>query len=171
MAMDDVRSAPAVKEVTGPAKLAAFSHVSLPCRDLEESKRFYVGVLGGELDLSVPTFAYVKICGVLVGMGSDGANFMAPGTEYPHIAFFVGPDELVHMRRWLERCGIPTSNLWTRHGVETLMFFRDPSGNVIELYCEEGFPGAKDLPKGPPRGHGTAVDIDALRYTTWSLPA
>jgi len=27
------------------------------------------------------------------------------------------------------------------------------------------------LPRGPARGHGTAVDIDALRYETWSLPA
>ena len=128
-------------------------------------------MLGGELALSVPTFAYVRICGVLVGMGSEGCSFMAPGSEYPHIAFYVTPEALVHMKRWLTHCGIPTSNFWTRHGVETLMFFRDPSGNVIELYCDKGFAGAECLPHGPPRGHGTAVDIDALYYDTWSLPA
>ena len=49
--------------------------------------------------------------------------------------------------------------------------FLDPSGNVIELYCDKGFAGAECLPHGPPRGHGTAVDIDALYYDTWSLPA
>ena len=74
------------------------------------------------------------------------------------------------MKEWLARCGIPTSNYWTRSGVEALMFFRDPSGNVIELYCREGFEGAADLPHGPPRGHGTAVDIDALVYDDWRLP-
>jgi hypothetical protein len=41
---------------------------------------------------------------------------------------------------------------------------------MIELFCEGGFPGAADLPKGPPRGHGTTVDVDALRYDSWQLP-
>jgi hypothetical protein len=49
------------------------------------------------------------------------------------------------------------------------MFFRDPSGNLLELYCRHGLAGAQELPKGPPRGHGTAVDIDALRYDVWQL--
>jgi hypothetical protein len=66
---------------------------------------------------------------------------------------------------------VPTSNLWTRRGIEALLFFRDPSGNVIELYCEEGYKGADRLPKGPPRGHGTVVDIDALGYDAWKRPA
>jgi catechol-2,3-dioxygenase len=50
------------------------------------------------------------------------------------------------------------------------MFFRDPSGNLIELYCEKGFEGARELPHGPSRGHGVAVDVDALHYAEWSLP-
>jgi hypothetical protein len=76
----------------------------------------------------------------------------------------------VQTKDWLARCGIPTSNFWTRHGVEVLMFFRDPSGNVIELFCTKGYQGADKLPKGPPRGHGTAVDIDKLHYDRWTLP-
>lgn len=157
--------------VDGPPKLASFAHVSVPCRDLEEGKRFYGDVLGGEIRVDTPTFASFRLAGVDVGIGTDGCTWIEPSAEYPHFAFFVGPDELVQMRRWLGRCGIPTSNLWTRQGVEALMFLRDPSGNVIELYCREGYAGAEDLPKGPPRGHGTAVDIDALTYTTWALPA
>jgi hypothetical protein len=74
------------------------------------------------------------------------------------------------MKDWLTRCGIPSSGYWTRNGVEALMFFRDPSGNMIELFCEHGFAGAADLPKGPPRGHGTTVDVEALRYDSWQLP-
>jgi len=156
--------------VTGPAKLQSFAHVSVPCRDLEEGKRFYGEVLGGELRVSTPTFASFKIAGTDIGIGTDGCTFMETSTEYPHMAFFIGPDELLQMKQWLTRCGVPTSNFWTRGGVEALMFFRDPSGNVIELYCQRGFKGAQELPKGPPRGHGTAVDIDALRYTHWKLP-
>jgi uncharacterized protein len=156
--------------VSGPAKLQSFAHVSVPCRDLEEGKRFYGEVLGGELRIATPTFASFKLAGTDIGIGTDGCTYMETSTEYPHMAFFIGPDELMHMKQWLTRCGIPTSNFWTRGGVEALMFFRDPSGNVIELYCQRGFKGAQELPKGPPRGHGTAVDIDALRYTHWKLP-
>ena len=157
--------------VSGPPKALTFAHVSMPCRDLAEGKRFYGKVLGGEMHVETPTFASFRLGGVDVGIGTDGVTFMAKSAEYPHFAFFLGPNELAQMRDWLGQCGVPTSNLWTRRGIEALMFFRDPSGNVIELYCEKGYPGADQLPKGPPRGHGTAVDIDALRYDTWNRPS
>jgi hypothetical protein len=86
------------------------------------------------------------------------------------MAFYVDAKTLVHMKAWLTQCEIPTSNLWTRTGVEALMFFRDPFGNVIELFCSEGYEGADALPRGPSAGHGIAVDVDALRYTNWKRP-
>lgn len=150
--------------------LESFSHVSFPCRDMEEGKRFYGDVLGGKQTVDVPYFASFEICGVDIGIGSVGCNFMTEETEYPHAAFFCGPDEMVPWRDWLAGFGIPTSPFWTRTGVEALMFFRDPSGNVWELFCREGFEGANDLPRGPARGHGTAVDIDELRYDKWKMP-
>lgn len=158
-------------ELNGPAEFLSFAHVSVPCRDLEEGKRFYRDVLGGKLWVETSTFASFEIAGTNVGIGIDGCSWITPSAEYPHFAFYVGPDELAHMKRWLTQCGVPTSNFWTRGGVEALMFFRDPSGNVIELFCQRGFKGAKDLPRGPARGHGTACDVDALRYEAWSLPA
>jgi catechol 2,3-dioxygenase-like lactoylglutathione lyase family enzyme len=164
-------SKPDAAKPKGPAKLMSFAHVSVPCRDLAEGKEFYGAVLGGELRVDQPTFASFRLGGVDVGIGTEGCSWIGRSAEYPHFAFFVGPDELLHMKEWLEACGVPTSNLWTRRGIEALMFFRDPSGNVIELYCEEGFKGADALPKGPPRGHGTAVDIDRLRYDRWSRPS
>jgi catechol 2,3-dioxygenase-like lactoylglutathione lyase family enzyme len=170
--MDDVMIKPqAAARVGGPPAFLSFSHVSVPCRDIEEGKRFYVEVMGGKLRVSTPTFASITICGIDVGIGNEGCTYLEPGTEYPHFAFFVGPEALPAMKEWLARCGIPSSGFWSRHGIEALLFFRDPSGNMIELYCERGFAGAANLPKGPPRGHGTAVDVDALRYDAWRLPA
>jgi len=156
--------------VTGPPKFNHFDHVSVPCRDLEEGIRFYRDVLGCEQIGSVEAFAFFEIAGTRIGIGSVGCTFMNESTEYPHLAFNVGPDELVHMKDWLTACSVPTSDLWTRHGVETLMFFRDPSGNVIELFCTEGYDGAADLPRGPALGHGTTVDINSLAYDEWKLP-
>ena len=153
-----------------PPQFISFSHISVPCRDLDEAKRFYTKVVGGTLRLEQPNFFIVKIADAEIGVGSVGGSFMQGNAEYPHFAFFATPDAMLRMKAWLTRCGIPSSNFWTRRGVEALMFFRDPSGNLIELFCEEGFVGAEQLPRGPARGHGTAVDVDALRYTGWRLP-
>lgn len=150
--------------------LGEFSHLSLPCRDMEEAVRFYCIVMGGHLVVDSPLFSLFRIQGVDIGVGSVGVSFLEKGAEYPHQSFFCGPDELVAWRDWLTSFGVPTSPMWTRTGVEALMFFRDPSGNVWELFCEEGYEPAKDLPRGPARGHGVTVDIDALRYDSWNMP-
>jgi catechol 2,3-dioxygenase-like lactoylglutathione lyase family enzyme len=167
MSMTMTEAAPAAN---GPPALLSFAHLSIPCRDLEEAKRFYVEVLGGTIRLEQPHFLIVKIADTEIGVGSAGCSFVQGDAEYPHFAFFAAPEAMLGMKAWLERCGIPSSNFWTRRGVEALMFFRDPSGNVIELFCERGFKGAENLPRGPARGHGTAVDIEALRYTEWRRP-
>jgi catechol 2,3-dioxygenase-like lactoylglutathione lyase family enzyme len=170
--MNDVVTKPrSPGEVAGPPEFLSFSHVSVPCRDLEEGKRFYVGVMGGKVRVDTPTFAAITICGIDIGIGNEGCTFLEPGTEYPHFAFFASAEAMLAMKAWLTQCGIPSSGFWTRNGVEALIFFRDPSGNMIELFCERGFAGTANLPKGPPRGHGTTVDVDALRYDTWQLPA
>jgi len=157
--------------VTGPPRMKSFDHASLPSHDLEESIRFYGTVLGGELIVKEDKFALFRIAGTRIGIGSAGTTFMTENAEYPHIAFNVGPEAMVDMKRWLTACGIPTSRFWTRKGIETLMFFRDPSGNVIELFCDSGYEHAADLPRGPARGHGITIDIDELRYTEWRVPA
>ena len=156
--------------VGGPPHLDGIDHVSFPCRDLEEGIRFYRDVLGGKMLVREDAFALFEICGARFGIGSAGCTFIEPGTEYPHIGFACSADALVAMQNWLARCGIPTTNPWTRHGVEALLFFRDPSGNVIELFCHEGYEDAPNLPRGPARGHGITIDIDAISYSEWHLP-
>lgn len=169
--MAEVKEVPGERtQAIGPPQFNGLDHVSLPCRDLEEGIRFYRDVLGGEMTVNDGTFAQFRIAGAKVGISEAGTTFMTGSAEYPHIAFNVGPDALVQMKAWLDACGVPTTNFWTRKGIETLMFFRDPSGNVIELYCEGGYDGAADLPRGPARGHGTAVDVDRLGYTDWRVP-
>jgi catechol 2,3-dioxygenase-like lactoylglutathione lyase family enzyme len=159
------------KVVSGPPKLSAFAHCSLPCRDMAEGKCFYVDVLGGEMRVNTPTFAMFVIAGVEIGIGNEGCTFIQPHTEYPHIAFYADPDQMLHMKEWLTACGIPSSNFWTRQGVEALMFFRDPSGNMIELFCVKPFPGAdKLLRSGPAAAPGKAVNLDSFLYTSWKLP-
>ena len=120
---------PAAKASRRPT-LGNFAHVSLPCRDIAEGKKFYAEVLGGKIRVDTPTFAAFMFGEIEIGIGTKGCTFMEPSNEYPHIAFYCDASTLVAMKAWLTACGIPTSNLWTRQGKETLMFFRDPSGNT-----------------------------------------
>ena len=62
-------------------------------------------------------------------------------------------DEIKYMKQWLEDHGVKTHAPWTRHQVEGLMYFKDPSGNLIEVYCPK-FAGAKSLQTA-----GTPVDV------------
>ncbi len=151
-------------------RVERISHVSFPCRDLEEGKRFYVGVLGGSLRVDQPTFASITVANVDIGIGNVGCAWPEAVAEYPHMAFFIDAENLAAMRPWLMACGIPVSPLWTRNGREALMFLRDPSGNLIELFCIEGYPGADALPRSGPAGHGRTVDLQALWYSQWKLP-
>ena len=82
--------------VSGPPKFRAFAHVSMPCRDLEEGKRFYGKVLGGELHVETPTFASFRLCGVDVGIGSDGAISAVDVTDEYRKAF---ADEISERQR------------------------------------------------------------------------
>ncbi|MFM9886341.1 MAG: VOC family protein [Burkholderiales bacterium] len=152
-------------------KLESFAHVSFPCRDLAEGKRFYVDVLGGVVRVDMPTFASIRIAGVDIGIGTEGLAWPERVAEYPHAAFFVDATNFQAARRWLPQCGVPISEAWTRAGVEALMFFRDPSGNLIELFCKEGVPGADRLLRSGPAGHGITVDLGKLWYERWQLPA
>ncbi|HEY5211199.1 MAG TPA: VOC family protein [Stellaceae bacterium] len=156
--------------VEGPPTGLVFSHVSVPCRDIVQGKRFYTEVLGGTVRIDTPEFVGLQVFGTDIGIGSIGTSFLGHDSEYPHVAFFASADAMLQMKAWLTRCGVPSSNFWTRNGVEALMFFRDPSGNLIELFCERGFTGAETLPHGPARGHGTAVDITLLYYRDWRTP-
>ena len=97
-----------------PPALDSFAHVSLPCRDIAEGKAFYVDLLGGRLRVDQPTFCSIMLAGADIGIGSEGVTFVGPGAEYPHIAFFCGPETMARMKPYLAAHGIPSSNYWTR---------------------------------------------------------
>lgn len=121
------------------------NHVSLAVDDVEESKRFYAEVLGGRIvNEGTPNFTEVVVAGTIIGMSCVRGRAQAPETEFPHIAFEIESKHFLPMKKWLEEHGVETHAPWTRHRVEGLMYFKDPSGNLIEMYCPQ-FEGAAEL--------------------------
>ncbi len=134
-----------------------FNHVSLYVKDVELSTKFYAEVLGGRIvNQGTPNFAEVDVAGTVIGLSDVRGAVAAADAEFPHIAFQVESEHFLPMKKWLEDHGVKTHAPWTRHHVEGLMYFKDPSGNLIEMYCPK-FAGAKDLQKS-----GTIIGVADL---------
>ena len=144
---------------------AFLHHISLPCRDLAEAKKFYVRVLGGGLFHDTPGFAEVRIADIIIGMSEQPQGWTGWDAEYPHYGFNLEGRDFALAKPWLDGCDVPNYG-WTRDYKTALRYFRDPSGNLLELYCDTGYDGIKELELGPRQG-GKPIPFGALNYR-WS---
>lgn len=153
--------------------VAGFSHVSTPVRDVAEAVRFWTEIFAAApvMNSHRDQFAEVRLGGVIIGMSRQPSGWTSHSAEFPHYAFFVDPENMVPLKERLEAYGVPTHEIWTRNRVEALMYFRDPSGNLFELYCRQGFPSVQTIPQGASAGGDYTVDLAALNYDRWKDPA
>jgi len=154
-------------------KVGSFSHLSLPCRDLEEAKEFFTQVLGAKVILERKDAPFVEVVlgGVIVGLSRQPGGWTAPDAEFPHYAFYIDAANMLPLKQRLESFAIPTHPPYTRNRKEALMYFRDPSGNLLEFYCAEGFQGVEALPVARAVGGTYTVDFKALNYSDWRRPS
>src|SRR5262245_46318088 len=118
-------------------RFSGMSHVSLPCRNLEESKVFYAQVMDGELVHEIQGFVEFRIEDIIIGLSEQPEGWTGSDDEYPHYAFYISGPNLNLMKNWLDRYAVP--NYPYRRGDTALVYFRDPSGNLFELYCDTGY--------------------------------
>jgi catechol 2,3-dioxygenase-like lactoylglutathione lyase family enzyme len=144
-------------------RFAAFAHASIFCSDLEQAKRFFTSVIGGELIHDVDGFAEVRVAGIIIGMTVRPGQPTGPNAEYPHYAFFVEPEDFSPMVAWLRQQGVKTSEPWTRDGIKGLLYFRDPTGNLFEMYCPK-LKEAVSFVRGAKQGGTYTIDFAGLNY-------
>lgn len=156
------------------ASISGVNHVALPVRDRAEGFRFWNRIFGAELIVSADAdnFTFLQMPGGfqlgLAEMPQDWEPLRPE--EYPHLAFDVPPGMMDVLKDRLDYYGIPTHDIWTRFRTEALMYFRDPSGNLFELYCHEGYEKAGSIPVGSSYGGDFFPDLQALNYTVWNDP-
>ena len=142
---------------------ARFHHISIPVKDMKQAIRFYTTVLGAEFLWEVDKFAEVKFADVILGISPQKGGWTAPDAEFPHYAFAVEAEDLWPLKERLEAHGVPTHPIWTRNGPTGLLYFRDPSGNLYELYCARV--REEDEARMTRRGEdGFTPPIDKLSY-------
>jgi catechol 2,3-dioxygenase-like lactoylglutathione lyase family enzyme len=144
-------------------KFTAFAHASIFCRDLEQAKRFFTKVIGGELIHDIDGFAEVRVAGIIIGITERSGRPTGRDAEYPHYAFFIEPEDFLPMVAWLRQNGITTSEPWTRDGIKGLLYFRDPTGNLFEMYCPK-LKEAASFARGAKQGGSYAIDFAGLNY-------
>jgi len=124
-----------------------FHHVALICRDVEETILFYQDFLGFPLVELVENRDYAGSSHFFFDVGNRNllGFFDFPGHDHPawqetignvqHIAISVGPEQFAAAKARLDERGM--EYLGPDRGVEDSIYFRDPNGLGLELYCEE----------------------------------
>jgi len=133
-------------------------HIVLKVRDAQKSKEFYMRALGLKL-----AHEDRERGAVFLSFGAQHhelalfqlATGETPGPSQPglhHAAWQVGSfEELQAAYRELRELGIPVEST-IEHNVTRSVYFPDPDGNRVELYCdmvEDGFAAMRTL--GPRR--------------------
>jgi lactoylglutathione lyase len=132
------------------------NHVSVVSRDLEESVRFYVDVLGLE-PIPSPNFefpvAWLRAGDLQVHV------FERPGTAPPHAHFGLEIDDFMGVYRRVKELGLLDDTfgnvMYELPDGAVQMYVRDPSGNLIEL----------DYPDGSAIPHDEVPEYVRLRDT------
>lgn len=128
----------------GVASIRNLDYVVLLCEDLARARLFYLDVMKFRIERETPRWVsfYVGsglLClrpRTLEGVFQDGPG--APGSASVQLAFRVPPSELDECQaeliaKGVEMMGPPRDIPAWRHRA---LFFRDPEGNVIEIYAE-----------------------------------
>ena len=126
------------------SRIRSVDYVVLLCERMEKTRAFYEDVLGFAVEHDSPNWISFRVGPVLLtlkprGPGlawEDGAKIA--GSADVQLAFRVPPSEIQGCLEELVAKGVeilegPSDLTAWRHRV---IFFRDPEGNVLEIYAE-----------------------------------
>jgi len=157
------------EEAAPPVPPLEFNHLTLPARDVSESKRFFTELFGTEVTVDIPVHVSVVLGGFEFGYGGlQEGGWPAPEAQYPRFTLSIDADELLPLKERLTAFGVPTSEVWTSDGLDASMYFRDPSGNLYEVRSVRGFDGP--VRSGPGAGGDYVPDLKSLWYDSWTDP-
>jgi len=119
-------------------------HVVIKVRNLDRSRKFYTEVLGMDVMMEVPAIRGVFLANnrrdhheiALFEVGPEAAGLQAKQIGLAHIAFRLRNEaELQAAYKEFKEKDIPIS-FTVNHGVTKSVYFRDPDGHELEVYCD-----------------------------------
>jgi glyoxylase I family protein len=145
---EELRAAYLRKAGDRPATVVrGIHHLALVCRDVEETIRFYQEFLGFPLVELIENRDYAGSSHFFFDVGNRNllGFFDFPGHDHPafsetigavqHLAISISAEQFRAARDKLDSAGI--DYLGPDRNAEDSLYFRDPNGVGLELYCEE----------------------------------
>lgn len=130
-------------------------YVVLLCRDLAPMKRFYHEVMGFPIHLETESWIELRVGAVLLTLSKRRPGIGAPppeGSAAVQLAFRVTPQEVESCYEELKAKNVeivqppqvtaPRARQYWQH---RMLFFKDPEGNLLEIYAEIEIPDATCL--------------------------
>ncbi len=114
-----------------PLKVTGIDHVVLHVRDVARSKKFYIGLLGMEVDHEGSDYLFMS-CGkqsVALFEVGKGERIHA-GDEMNHMALCLKSGETKKVKAILKKAGVEVSG---RSGDPDCIYFCDPDNHRLQL--------------------------------------
>lgn len=121
-------------------------HLAFPVRDLDQARAFYGGLLGcaeGRSSaqwIDFDFFGHQIVAHLAPEKGGDAAvnHVDGHGVPVPHFGVVLTPEAFDALAARLKGAGVrfeiePYTRFKGEPGEQSTMFFRDPSGNAIEM--------------------------------------
>ncbi len=140
-------------------------HVVIKVRDIERSKKFYTETLGLQQMMELPRFkmAFFASNGrdhhelACMEVGADAPEQQPRQVGLAHIAFRLRDED--HLRaayKEFKEKHVPIV-FTVDHGVTKSIYFRDPDGNQLEVYCDNP---PEHIAKMADKGYGGMEKLD-----------
>src|SRR5262245_42352335 len=87
-------ASPSAQETAREPVPTGLNHLSVPVKDVRQSTRFFMEVLGAEFifELQDQSFAEVRCGGMVIGLSKQESGWTGPEAEFPHYGFQIDAD-------------------------------------------------------------------------------
>ena len=126
-------------------------YVVLLCRDLEPMKRFYTEIMGFPIHLETPAWIEMRVGSLLLTLARRGPRVGEggpAGSAAVQLAFQVAPAAVDSCYEELKTHGVEIvqppqliDEKVRHYWQQRTLFFKDPEGNLLEIYAEVDIPG------------------------------
>ena len=119
-------------ELPPPSRPSGYNHMTMPVRDLEEARRFFVDVVGAEVCHDVPGHVTTILGGVQIGFATQASGWPDADAAFPYYEFRADVETVRTLEERLRAARAQYD--CTEEDGNLALGWRDPSGNIMRAH-------------------------------------